>query len=390
MENGLVHRIESRNAFIACVHNHGTDDLVVFLICERCGAVGEASSAAVAQTLKTAARAAGFTPKAPVIEIGGVCAHCRERSNSQSLSCRNTTRRRLVRPRRSMPSRPRIVVVLCMSWGFNQVAVKLALPDIPPLMQATIRSVGAAVLVALWTRWRGIPLDLRDGTLLPGLDRRRAVRARIRLDLSRAAVDHGEPRRAVHLPRAVLVVIGSRWLLPGDRFRPSQWLGLALSFAGIAVAFGVPTPAADPRQMIGDVMLFCAGDRLGRHHAGHQGERAQPRAVREDLALSARGLGADPGARRRSRSASGSRARPRRWRSASLAYQTLWVVSITFVIWFALIQRYSASRLSAFTFLTPLFGVAAGHLVLGEPLTPAFAAAVALVVGGLVLVNRPR
>ena len=66
------------------------------------------------------------------------------------------------------------------------------------------------------------------------------------------------------------------------------------------------------------------------------------------------------------------------------------MVSLTYLAWFALIQRYSASRLSAFTFLTPLFGVAAGHLVLGEPLTPAFAAAVALVVGGLVLVNRPR
>jgi drug/metabolite transporter (DMT)-like permease len=59
-------------------------------------------------------------------------------------------------------------------------------------------------------------------------------------------------------------------------------------------------------------------------------------------------------------------------------------------VWFFLVQRYSASRLSAFTFLTPLFGVAAGHLILGEPITPAFVAAVALVVAGLVLVNRPR
>ena len=59
-------------------------------------------------------------------------------------------------------------------------------------------------------------------------------------------------------------------------------------------------------------------------------------------------------------------------------------------LWFALIVRYSANRLSAFTFLTPLFGVAAGHLVLGEPLTPAFVAAVALVALGLVLVNRAK
>ena len=74
----------------------------------------------------------------------------------------------------------------------------------------------------------------------------------------------------------------------------------------------------------------------------------------------------------------------------ALAYQTVWVVSVTFVLWFALVVRYSANRLSAFTFLTPLFGVAAGHLVLGEPLTGAFIAAVALVTGGLVLVNRAR
>jgi drug/metabolite transporter (DMT)-like permease len=52
-------------------------------------------------------------------------------------------------------------------------------------------------------------------------------------------------------------------------------------------------------------------------------------------------------------------------------------------------MRYSANRLSAFTFLTPLFGVAAGHLVLGEPLTMGFAVAAALVAAGLALVNRP-
>jgi Fur family transcriptional regulator, zinc uptake regulator len=51
---------------------------VVFLICERCGAVGEASSAEVTATLTSAARAAGFTPKSPVIEITGICTHCRD------------------------------------------------------------------------------------------------------------------------------------------------------------------------------------------------------------------------------------------------------------------------------------------------------------------------
>ncbi len=78
-ENGLVHRIESRNAFIACVRNHIAGELVVFMICEHCGAVGEASSVDLAATLSSAAKAAGFAPKSPVIEISGVCTHCRAR-----------------------------------------------------------------------------------------------------------------------------------------------------------------------------------------------------------------------------------------------------------------------------------------------------------------------
>jgi Fur family transcriptional regulator, zinc uptake regulator len=79
IENGLVHRIESRNAFIACIRDHAGADPIVFLICEHCGAVGEAPSAAVGETLKAASRAAGFTPKTPVIEITGTCTHCRTR-----------------------------------------------------------------------------------------------------------------------------------------------------------------------------------------------------------------------------------------------------------------------------------------------------------------------
>ena len=76
-ENGLVHRIETRSAFVVCVHNHGGDDLVIFLICERCGAVGEAPGGTAAEALKASSRAAAFSPKSPVIEIAGICSHCR-------------------------------------------------------------------------------------------------------------------------------------------------------------------------------------------------------------------------------------------------------------------------------------------------------------------------
>ena len=73
---GFVHRIESRNAFLACINNHADGAPVVFLLCEKCGAVGEAASNAVAESVNAAAKSAGFTPKSPVIEITGVCAHC--------------------------------------------------------------------------------------------------------------------------------------------------------------------------------------------------------------------------------------------------------------------------------------------------------------------------
>ncbi len=76
MDNGLVHRIESRNAYLACAHDHDAAAMVAFLICEHCGSVGEIPAAPVAQSLNAAARSSGFTPKLSVVEITGTCAHC--------------------------------------------------------------------------------------------------------------------------------------------------------------------------------------------------------------------------------------------------------------------------------------------------------------------------
>jgi Fur family transcriptional regulator, zinc uptake regulator len=78
MGNGLVHRIESRNAFLACAHDHDAAATVAFLICERCGSVGEIPAATMAQSLGAAASAAGFSPKLSVVEITGTCAHCQK------------------------------------------------------------------------------------------------------------------------------------------------------------------------------------------------------------------------------------------------------------------------------------------------------------------------
>ena len=78
MENGLVHRIESRNAYLACAHDHDATSMVAFLICEHCGSVGEIPATLVAQGVNAAARASGFAPKMSVVEIAGTCAHCQK------------------------------------------------------------------------------------------------------------------------------------------------------------------------------------------------------------------------------------------------------------------------------------------------------------------------
>jgi drug/metabolite transporter (DMT)-like permease len=282
-----------------------------------------------------------------------------------------------------------VTIGLCLSWGFNNVAIKLAIHDIPPLIQSASRSVLAAIVVGIWTQLRGIPLFRRDGSLLAG------ILAGVFFALEFILIYRGlvwttATRGVLFLYLApFFVVLGSRWLIPGDHFHRSQWLGLLLSFAGIVIAFGLPTPAADPRQVFGDLMLvggaaaWAATTLIVKSSA--LSRVSAEKTLLYQLAVSAPllALGALLFGEHID-------AMPGPLALGAFAYQAFWVVSVTFTVWFALIVRYSAARLSVFTFLAPLFGVAAGHIVLNDPLTPAFAVAVALVAGGLLLVNRPR
>lgn len=74
---GLAHRIESRNAFVACDHTHCHADVVVFLLCERCGAASESCGLDIASQLRSLAGQSGFEARGQVIEIAGLCAACR-------------------------------------------------------------------------------------------------------------------------------------------------------------------------------------------------------------------------------------------------------------------------------------------------------------------------
>ncbi|HEY5064667.1 MAG TPA: DMT family transporter [Xanthobacteraceae bacterium] len=281
-----------------------------------------------------------------------------------------------------------VTIGLCISWGFNNVAIKVAIHDIPPLIQSSTRSLLAAILVGAWSRFRGIALFERDGTLVAGIFAGVLFGFEFLL-IYRGLVWTTVTRGTLFLYLApFFVVVGSRWLIPGDRFHLWQWIGLLLSFAGIVIAFGIPGPISDPHQMLGDLMLVGAALAWAATtllvKASALGRVSPEKNLLYQLVVSAPLLGF--GALLFGEHMD---AMPSALALAAFTYGTVWVVSVTFVAWFALIVRYSAARLSVFTFLAPLCGVAAGHFVLNEPLTAPFVLAAILVAAGLVLVNRP-
>jgi drug/metabolite transporter (DMT)-like permease len=281
-----------------------------------------------------------------------------------------------------------LMVILCLSWGLNQVAIKLALPEIPPMTQGALRSFGALPVVFIIARLRRVALTARDGALGPGL------LAGLLFGLEFICIYAGlvwttASRGVVFVyVGPFFIALGARLFLH-ERLAPLQWGGLALAFLGIVVAVGVPDPTVDGRVLLGDGLLiagglFWAATTLIIKGTALARVSAEKTTIYQ-LAMSALLLAVCAGVL-------GERVTrmPDAVALGSLAYQTIWVLAITFTVWFALVVKYSASRLAALSFLTPLFGVAAGHFILGDPLTPTFAVAVVLVVVGLVLVNRPR
>jgi drug/metabolite transporter (DMT)-like permease len=280
------------------------------------------------------------------------------------------------------------VIGLCVSWGGNQVAVKLAIPDIPPLIQGAVRSAAAALIVLAWARQRGVTLVARDDTLRAGTAAGLLFALEFIL-LYRGLVLTTASRAALLLYTAPLfVALGAFWLLPGERFGAVQWLGLMLAFGGVATALGWPQPIGGASTLLGDLMIIAAAAAWGATtlviKATALARAPFEKTLLYQLVVSAPLMGIAAAMFGEHLSAT-----PSAVALGALVYQTVWVVGVTYLVWFALIMRYSASRLAAFTFLTPVFGVAAGHWVLGEALTPSFLLALALVASGLVLVNRP-
>jgi drug/metabolite transporter (DMT)-like permease len=285
------------------------------------------------------------------------------------------------------PGAAALMLLLCLSWGFNQIAIKLALPDIPPMLQATIRSAGALPVLLLVAWLRGVKLFERDGTLGAGLF------AGLLFGLEFVLIYRGlllttASRAVVFLYTAPFFVALGSYQFLGERLRPSQWGGLALSFSGVALAIGLPQANVDAKVLWGDLMVVGGGAMWAATTLVAKGtalrSAAPEKALGYQVALSVPILAFAAWV-----SGETLTRFPGALALSLVVYQAIWVVGLTFLIWFALVQAYSASKLSAFTFITPLFGVAASYFILHDTLTPAFGAAALLVIAGLYLVNRP-
>lgn len=288
---------------------------------------------------------------------------------------------------------PAVVALLacCAVWGLGQVASKSALVEVPALMQAAVRSIGAAALVALWARWRGIPLLSRDGTWAAGLG------AGVLFAIEFGCIFTGlkfttASRMVVFVYLAPFVVaLGMPLIARGERLDAVQTVGLLAAFASVAWAFaeGFQQPSVGELQWLGDALgvagaLFWGATTL-LIRASSLSQAAPEKTLFYQLAVSGLALAVASwltGEAWPVRLSSG----PASW----LAFQIVVVCFASYLMWFWLVRHYPATQLSAFTLATPIFGLLAGVALMADPLTLRLVTALVGVSLGIALVHHGR
>ncbi len=284
-----------------------------------------------------------------------------------------------------------LMVLFCAVWGFNQVAAKVTNESISPLLQAGLRSTGSAILLWIWCAARRIPLFQRDGSLKAGL------LAGILFAGEFGIIFYGlqfttASRGVLFLYTSPFIVAaGLHWLVPAERLRLPQILGLLCAFVGVFAAFfeGARSSTGG-HQWVGDLLLLVAAAMWGATtvvvRASVLIRINAAKTLFYQLTVSAVVLLAlswvigEPGF-----------THPTALGWSLLTWQIVFVAFASYLGWFWLIAHYPATRLAAFSFLSPLFGMIFGALLLSEPVTPLLIVALVLVAAGLWLVNRrPR
>ncbi|GAA4336192.1 DMT family transporter [Variovorax defluvii] len=280
-----------------------------------------------------------------------------------------------------------LLLFCCSFWGLQQILIKTTVTEVPPLWQASIRMSGAVLLLWLWCRWRGVPLFERDGTLPGGLLAGLLFTAEfigIYIGLQHTSAS----RLTVFLYTAPFVVaLLLPRFAPSERLRGVQWLGLAIAFAGVVVAFSESFGHSGSRQLLGDALALMGGIAWGLTTLTIRATRLATASAEKTLFYQIAVTAAV--------SPMLSILLGERWGVSysgyawfSIALQTVIGAFASYLAWMWMLRHYPATRISSFTFLTPLFALVFGVLLLSEPLTLQLVLALAGVALGIVLVNR--
>lgn len=276
---------------------------------------------------------------------------------------------------------------LCALWGLQQVAVKVAAGDMAPVLQLSVRSGLAAILVWLLVLWRGQDRVFERTTLWPGL----AVGCLFALEF----LFVGEGLRYTSASRMVIFLycapiftaIGLHLLIPSERLSLLQWLGILLAFAGVVTAFYAPTAShvVSPDQRLGDALALLAAIAWAATTVTVRCTRLASAPASQTLLYQL--LGAGVLLMLAAWLTGQTQLRLSQVLLLSLAFQTLLVAFLSFLVWFWLLRNYLASRLGVLSFLAPLFGVIFGVWLLDEVLEPAFIIGALLVMAGIAVVS---
>jgi drug/metabolite transporter (DMT)-like permease len=294
-------------------------------------------------------------------------------------------------PTRQSHLDPRAITLLllcCFLWGINQVAAKAALTEIAPLWQAGLRSAVAGLLVWLWSLSRGIRLFGRDGSLWGGVLAGALFAAEfacifVGLQYTSAS------RMVVFIYLSPFVVaLGMPWIAHGEKLSGRQWAGLVLAFGAVAFAFaeGFTSPHS-PTQWWGDALGVAAAVLWGGTTLAIRGTRLSSAPAEKTLLYQ---LGVSAIALCAAAVFAGE-ALPLHWSPRLIGlfgFQAVVVSFASYLAWFWLMRHYAATKLAVFTLSTPLFGLLAGALLLGEGISPRLVAALVALAAGIVLVNR--
>jgi len=274
---------------------------------------------------------------------------------------------------------------LAFLFATNQIAISIAVEGFAPAFAAALRSVLAAGVVALWLGLRGRPLGLGWGDAGRGLALGAAFAAEF-LCLFHALDLTTVPRATIMLySMPVWLAIGAHLLLPGERITPTRAAGLGLAFAGMALALAgnADSAAGDLR---GDLLAVCAA--LGWAGLTLMARFAGARGMGPETQLLWMLIGSAPVMAAAAAFEGAALRAPDLGSVLALLHQSVIVAAAGFLMWFRLLARYPASSVAAAGLLTPVLAIALGWAVLGDPVGPGLILAGALVIGGLVLVNR--